>query len=231
MFEGALLKGANFTGANLFDARFDGAELERAIFSNALLQNTHFGAAALEWTMFDAVDLSGATGLESIVHRAPSAVTLATVYRSRGRIPEALSNMGSMSIEGGVYSFPEARHFCKRAVLGSKCISSQEIPIPQYQPAAFMYLARISKPHGRAEYETLDSNSMAFPAMLLGLQQSLVVRPSRDQSFMGDLGCRIDVAAAPAWLRKRSGIVTMRIHRLEMSWQRSSCPPKGGVMR
>jgi uncharacterized protein YjbI with pentapeptide repeats len=88
MFEGALLTGANFTGANLLDARFDGAELGGAIFSGARLQNTNFAKAVLEWTTFDAVDLSGAIGLDSVEHRAPSAVTLATVYRSAGRVPE-----------------------------------------------------------------------------------------------------------------------------------------------
>jgi uncharacterized protein YjbI with pentapeptide repeats len=88
MFEGSLLTGANFTGANLLDARFDGAELGGVIFSGARLQNTNFTRAVLEWTTFDAVDLSGAVGLESVEHRAPSAVTLATVYRSGGRVPE-----------------------------------------------------------------------------------------------------------------------------------------------
>jgi uncharacterized protein YjbI with pentapeptide repeats len=89
MFEGALLTGANFTDANLADAHFDGSGLGRAVFSGARLQKTYFAEAELEWTMFDAVDLSGATGLEFVKHHAPSAVTLATVYRSGGRVPEA----------------------------------------------------------------------------------------------------------------------------------------------
>ena len=88
-FDGALLRGANLTRTNLLDARFEGASLERAIFAGASLQRTSFKNAVLEWTMFDAVDLSGASDLETVEHRAPSAVTLATIYRSAGRVPES----------------------------------------------------------------------------------------------------------------------------------------------
>jgi len=88
-FDGASLRGANLTRTNLLDARFDGASLERAILAGATLQKTNFTNAVLGWTMFDAVDLSGASDLETVDHRAPSAITLATVYRSGGRIPES----------------------------------------------------------------------------------------------------------------------------------------------
>jgi uncharacterized protein YjbI with pentapeptide repeats len=89
MFEGSLLTGANFTGANLGDARFDRATLSRAVFSGANLQNARFERAVCEWTRFDAVDLSRTSGLEQIEHRAPSSVSVATLYRSGGRIPDS----------------------------------------------------------------------------------------------------------------------------------------------
>ena len=87
-FEEALLTGANFTNAYLDEADFEGAELSRAIFSGAQLTKAKLTGAVLEWTMFDAVDLSSVIGLELVEHRAPSAVTLATVYRSGGLIPD-----------------------------------------------------------------------------------------------------------------------------------------------
>ena len=88
-FDGALLTSTNFTGANLEDARFDGASLGGAIFSGARLKKTNFRRTVFDWTIFDAVDLSGAEDLELAEHRAPSAVTLATAYRSGGRVAES----------------------------------------------------------------------------------------------------------------------------------------------
>jgi uncharacterized protein YjbI with pentapeptide repeats len=89
MFEGSILTDANFSGANLLGAHFDDATLTRAKFSGATIRNTGFARAACEWTVFDAVDLSSAIGLESIEHRAPSQVSLSTLYRSGGRVPDA----------------------------------------------------------------------------------------------------------------------------------------------
>jgi uncharacterized protein YjbI with pentapeptide repeats len=89
MFEGSLLTGANFTGANLAGSRFDRAILTQAVFSGADLKRASFGSALCEWTRFDGVDLSSATGLERIEHRGPSSISVATIYRSGGRIPDS----------------------------------------------------------------------------------------------------------------------------------------------
>jgi len=89
MFEGAVLTNANFTGAMLESARFDNAVLKYTIFAGAHFARTSFTAAHFEWTMLDAVDLTGALDLETVDHRAPSAVTLSTIYRSAGRVPPA----------------------------------------------------------------------------------------------------------------------------------------------
>ncbi len=88
-FEGAILTNANFTGARLDEARFDAAQLRRTIFVGSHFFRTSFTRARFEWTMVDAVDLSGAVDLETVEHHAPSAVTLATIYRSGGRVPYA----------------------------------------------------------------------------------------------------------------------------------------------
>ena len=88
-FEGALLINANFTSTHLLDAVFDTADLRGAVFSGARFERTSFARAQLQWTTFDAVDLTGATGLESVEHRAPSVISLSTIYRSGGRVPGA----------------------------------------------------------------------------------------------------------------------------------------------
>lgn len=55
-----------------------GADLRRAELSFANLRRAK---------LYDA-DLSGAKGLETVLHCAPSDVSIYTIYKSRGRIPE-----------------------------------------------------------------------------------------------------------------------------------------------
>lgn len=85
---GSLLVKANFSGANLQDAVFEEAVLTGAVFSGARFKNTTFAKAVCGDTIFDAVDLSLATHLESIEHLSPSTVSLATMFRSNGRISD-----------------------------------------------------------------------------------------------------------------------------------------------
>jgi uncharacterized protein YjbI with pentapeptide repeats len=89
MFEGSILTDVNFTGANLLDARFNEATLTRTKFSGTTIRNADFAHATCEWTIFDGVDLSLARGLGSIEHRAPSQVSLSTLFRSGGRMANA----------------------------------------------------------------------------------------------------------------------------------------------
>ena len=58
---------------------FLGTELDGAQFQKAILGHTTFANC----------DLSRVRGLESIKHEAPSFVTLDTIYKSRGKIPES----------------------------------------------------------------------------------------------------------------------------------------------
>lgn len=44
--------------------------------------------AELSFAKLDDADLSGAKGLETVLHCAPSDVSIYTIYKSRGRIPE-----------------------------------------------------------------------------------------------------------------------------------------------
>jgi hypothetical protein len=100
----AALREAKLSGANLQEAKLNGADLRRAVLSGADLRRADLkwadlsGAdlgeadlreAWLGWTVFGAVNLSDAKGLDSVTHRGPSTIGIDTIYRSRGRIPEA----------------------------------------------------------------------------------------------------------------------------------------------
>ncbi|MFI5117348.1 MAG: toll/interleukin-1 receptor domain-containing protein [Terriglobales bacterium] len=73
------LRGADLTGADLGGASLIGAELSGADFTHATAWET----------IFADLDLSVAKGLETIKHYAPSTLGIDTIYKSRGRIPEA----------------------------------------------------------------------------------------------------------------------------------------------
>jgi uncharacterized protein YjbI with pentapeptide repeats len=72
-FTGTLLKGANLTWANLSHAKLNGTDFEDA----------EVGA-----TTFVANDLSVAQGLTTVHHRTQSYISIDTIYRSNGNIPE-----------------------------------------------------------------------------------------------------------------------------------------------
>ena len=75
----AKLRGASLSGANLRDANFHGANLHGTNF-----HGTHIGS-----TVFGDVDLSVAKGLETVRHGGPSTVGVDTLFKSKGKIPEA----------------------------------------------------------------------------------------------------------------------------------------------
>jgi TIR domain/Pentapeptide repeats (8 copies) len=99
----ASLSEAYLINANLFNANFNDADLSHADFNDADLSRAHlikthfnrtrlcatkFNEAILGSTIFTNTDLSKAVGLETVEHRFPSEVSIKTVYRSRGKIPE-----------------------------------------------------------------------------------------------------------------------------------------------
>lgn len=79
---------ADLGGAFLRGALLRGAELWIANLSGADLQNADFTGAELRRTIFADTDLSAAKGLDSVRHEGPSEISISTLYKSKGRIPE-----------------------------------------------------------------------------------------------------------------------------------------------
>lgn len=78
----------NFRQANLSGALLTSTNLSAANFSGANLKGADFGHAIAAGTVFADVDLSEVKGLQSVGHVSPSEISISTIYRSKGRIPE-----------------------------------------------------------------------------------------------------------------------------------------------
>jgi hypothetical protein len=90
---GADLSGADLLGADLSSADLRGANLSDAVLldanlTNALLSGANFHGVQLGVTIFAGVDLREVQGLEGVHHRQPSEISVSTLDRSEGRIPE-----------------------------------------------------------------------------------------------------------------------------------------------
>jgi uncharacterized protein YjbI with pentapeptide repeats len=79
ILRGADLAGANLTGADLWMTNLHGANVIGANLSNCTAGQTDFGD----------LDLGGVMSLETIRHGGPSTVGIDTIYKSKGRLPEA----------------------------------------------------------------------------------------------------------------------------------------------
>src|SRR5262249_5036809 len=108
LFDGALLGGAYFGGADLRGADLSQAWLGRAYFggadlrgadlshadlgyanlSDADLGDAHMSGARIRETVFGDNDLSTVRGLDKVNHQGASTIGIATLYKSRGKIPE-----------------------------------------------------------------------------------------------------------------------------------------------
>jgi hypothetical protein len=86
---GANLRGANVRVANLSEANLSVANLYKANLTVANLYKANLSEAVAGTTTFAALDLSVVKGLETIEHRGPSTIGIDTIYRSKGKIPEA----------------------------------------------------------------------------------------------------------------------------------------------
>ena len=80
---GADLEGADLTGANLVGSTLHGANLRKANLGGADVTGARVGQ-----TYFIAIDLSAVKGLDAIQHQGPSFISIDTIYKSKGRIPE-----------------------------------------------------------------------------------------------------------------------------------------------
>jgi hypothetical protein len=90
---GADLSGANLSGANLVGAYLTGGYIHGTDphvwdFRGTVLHGADFFYVRVGDTNFSNVDLSTVKGLDTVVHDSPSAISVDTIYRSGGHIPE-----------------------------------------------------------------------------------------------------------------------------------------------
>jgi hypothetical protein len=84
----ANLYGANLQSANLYAANLDGANLQSANPGGANLVGANLTTAATWNTAFGDNDLSQVQGLETVEHWGPSTISIDTIYKSKGKIPQ-----------------------------------------------------------------------------------------------------------------------------------------------
>jgi hypothetical protein len=82
------LRQANLSAALLIMADLRGANLIGADLRAAELHGADFSKVAIGYTNFADVDLREVRGLETVEHSAPSEISISTIYRSHGKIPE-----------------------------------------------------------------------------------------------------------------------------------------------
>lgn len=87
--QGSDLSWANLRGTNLTDAIARDAGLVDTNLTRADLAGSDLSGAVCGSTIFAENDLSRIRGLELVRHLSPSIVSVETIYRSHGRIPES----------------------------------------------------------------------------------------------------------------------------------------------
>jgi len=75
--------------ANLMHADLRGANFVHADLRGANLRGAKLKGARVGWTTFGELDLRGVKGLETVEHRGPSNLSINTIYKSEGDIPES----------------------------------------------------------------------------------------------------------------------------------------------
>jgi uncharacterized protein YjbI with pentapeptide repeats len=83
------LRGAILNRANLSEANLNGADLSGAIPNRADLSEANLSECTCFGTTFGMLDLSGAIGLDTVHHLAPSTIGIDTLFLSHGKIPDA----------------------------------------------------------------------------------------------------------------------------------------------
>lgn len=83
------MMGSVFRMADLSEAVMTYADFREATISSCNLLGTDFLGAYFGQTVFAGLDLSCAVGLDSCQHSTPSFVSIDTIFRSKGKIPEA----------------------------------------------------------------------------------------------------------------------------------------------
>lgn len=86
---GAHLSRADLRSADLRSADLNGADMWLTNLTHAVLKRTIFTNSSLEQTLFADNDLSEAMGLDAAEHYGPSLISIGTLYKSGGNIPES----------------------------------------------------------------------------------------------------------------------------------------------
>ena len=80
---------ANFRQVDLHEANITGAILYSTTFVSTNVKGATFRHAQFDLTTFGDMDLSAVRGLKQTTHNGPSTIGIDTLYRSKGKIPEA----------------------------------------------------------------------------------------------------------------------------------------------
>jgi hypothetical protein len=80
---------ANLAYANLANANLDQAYLDGTNLTSAVLDGTSLTEALVGRTTFADINLSGVRHLDTVQHSGPSEISVSTLYKSGGRIPES----------------------------------------------------------------------------------------------------------------------------------------------
>jgi hypothetical protein len=85
----AKLRDVNLSYANLNGVNFSEAIIWDADFTRASLVDANFNSAEISGAKFINIDLSKSRGLDKVVHNSASFISIDTLYKSAGKIPEA----------------------------------------------------------------------------------------------------------------------------------------------
>ena len=88
-FSGAELGSSLFNNVNLSHVNFEQAKLTYVKFCYSILENANMSGSTMGYTVFAGIDLSTIRGLDMIKHRDASAISIDTIYESKGNIPES----------------------------------------------------------------------------------------------------------------------------------------------
>jgi TIR domain/Pentapeptide repeats (8 copies) len=80
--------GVEFDTTNFFQADLSGANLSWANFRYGQFHGANFAGATLGFSVFSSLDLREAMALDKIVYLSPSEVSISTLAKSQGKIPE-----------------------------------------------------------------------------------------------------------------------------------------------
>lgn len=95
----AQLNGAELNGADLSGADLRRADLRRADLNRVELHDAKLARCKCGWNLFGDVDLSRATGLDTVRHYGPGVVSVGTLFLSRYRIPETFLQQAGVPVE------------------------------------------------------------------------------------------------------------------------------------